>query len=101
VWVTAQAVMALAGKALPLGPVALPPASSSPHRAHSGGGRGSAAASAPPAAKQASAHRRSHGQTVRPVAFADRVTPSGWKLAAGPMTVVAAVISALGLTPGG
>ena len=101
VWVTAQAVMALAGKALPLGPVALPPASSSPHRAHSGGGGGSAAASAPPASKRASAHRRSHGQTVRPVAFADRVTPSGWRLAAGPMTVVAAVISALGLTPGG
>jgi energy-coupling factor transport system substrate-specific component len=102
VWVTAQALMALAGKALPLGPVTLPTApSSSPHRAHSGAGVDSAAAgSAIKAPKRASAHLHSHGRTVAPASAVDRVAPSGWRLAAGPLTVVAAVISALGLSSG-
>ena len=100
VWVTAQAVMALAGKTLPLGPVALPAASSSsPHRAHSGAGVNSeATGSAIKAPKRASAHLHSHGRTVAPASAIDRVAPSGWRLAAGPLTVVAAVISALGLS---
>jgi energy-coupling factor transport system substrate-specific component len=100
VWVTAQAVMALAGKALPLGPVALPRAASpSTNRTHAQGGGGPAAAPASPTPKRRSAHLSSHGHTVRPVAVADRVAPAGWRLAVGPLTVVAAVISALGLSP--
>jgi energy-coupling factor transport system substrate-specific component len=99
VWVTAQAVMALAGKALPLAPVALPAApSSSPHRARSGGGSSTAAASASAASKHAPADLRAHGKTVRQAFAAGRVAPAGWRLAAGPLTVVAAVISALGLS---
>jgi prenyltransferase beta subunit len=99
VWVTAQAVMALAGKALPLAPVALPAApSSSPHRAHSGGGGSTAAASAPAASKHPPAHLRSHGKTLSQAVAAGRVAPAGWRLAAGPLTVVAAVIRALGLS---
>ena len=99
VWVTAQALMALAGKALPLGPVALPAApSSSPHRAHSGAGISTGAPSAPAASKRAPAHLRSHGKTVRQASAGARVAPAGWRLAAGPLTVVAAVISALGLS---
>ena len=99
VWVTAQALMALAGKALPLGPVALPAGPSAPaHRAQSGASANVSAATAP---KRASAHLRSHGQTGRPASAGGRVTPAGWRLAAGPMTVVAAVIRALGLSSGG
>jgi hypothetical protein len=98
VWVTAQALMALAGKELPLAPVALPVApSTSSHRAHSGTG----SASPPRSSGHPAAHLRSHGQTIRPAAGGDRVTPAGWRLAAGPLTVVAAVIRALGLTSGG
>jgi energy-coupling factor transport system substrate-specific component len=101
VWVTAQAVMALAGKALPLGPVALPAAASpSTHRTHAGGDGGSAATSASPASRRATAHVRSRGKTGRHASAGDRVAPAGWRLAAGPLTVVAAVISALGLSPG-
>jgi len=93
-------VMALAGKALPLGPVALPRAPSpSPNRTHAQGGGGPAAARASPTPKRTSAHLSSHGHIVRPVAVADRVAPAGWRLAVGPLTVVAAVISALGLSP--
>ncbi|MGZ4186722.1 MAG: prenyltransferase/squalene oxidase repeat-containing protein [Solirubrobacteraceae bacterium] len=104
VWVTAQAVMALAGKALPLGSVALPASPRTPsHRVHSGAraGIGSIAASKP--SEQPARHARSHGQTIRPASTADRVAPAGWSLAAGPLTVVAAVIKALGLldAPGG
>jgi Prenyltransferase and squalene oxidase repeat len=101
VWVTAQALMALVGKTLPLGPVALPTTpSSSSHRAHSGAGRHSAAAGSSTASTHTSAHMRSHGQTVRPVPTSGRVTAAGWRLAAGPLTVVAAVIRALGLGSG-
>ena len=101
VWVTAQAIMALGGKALPLGPVALPAApSSSPRRVHSGGASSTAAASALAASKRAPAKPRSHGKTVRQAFAAGRVAPAGWRLAAGPLTVVAAVISALGLSSG-
>jgi hypothetical protein len=99
VWVTAQALMALAGKALPLGPVALPaPPSSSPHRVHPAASRSAAGALAPSASKHASAHHRSRGQAVRRAGRApDRVMAAGWKLAAGPLTVVAALMRALGL----
>ena len=101
VWVTAQALMALAGKALPLGPVALPAApNSSPHRGHSGAGSSAGAPSAPAASKHAAAHLRSHGKTARQASAGARVAPDGWRLAAGPLTVVAAVISALGLSSG-
>ena len=102
VWVTAQAVMALAGKTLPLAPVALPAApSSSPHRAHSGAGVHSATAGpAIKAPKRASAHVHLHGRTVRQASAGGRVAPAGWRLAAGPLTVVAAVMSALGLSSG-
>ncbi|HET7050169.1 MAG TPA: prenyltransferase/squalene oxidase repeat-containing protein [Solirubrobacteraceae bacterium] len=99
VWVTAQALMALAGKALPLGPVALPAApSSSPHRGGSGASGHPAAAGTSTASSHTPARLRSQGQTVRRVPAAGRVTPAGWRLAAGPLTVVAAVIRALGLS---
>jgi hypothetical protein len=98
VWVTAQAVVALAGKALPLSPVALPaPAPlrqsvqhAASHRAplSTPGSAGPAAGDAPP----------THGQPVRPASGGGPVTPSGWRLAAGPLTVVAALLKALGLT---
>jgi hypothetical protein len=102
VWVTAQALMALAGKALPLGPVAMPATpSSSAHRARSGASGNATPGSAANGPKRASARPRHHGKTVGPAAAAGRVAPAGWRLAAGPMTVVAAVINALGLRSGG
>ena len=101
VWVTAQAGMALAGKALPLAPVALQATPAPPsHRAHSGAGGHSAAAGTSAAPRHAAAHPRSHGEIVRPSLSGDRVAPAGWRLAAGPLTVVAALIRALGLSPG-
>jgi energy-coupling factor transport system substrate-specific component len=101
VWVTAQAAMALAGKALPLAPVALPATRAlRSHRAHSGAGGHSAAAGTSTAVRHAAAHPRSHGEIVRPSFTGGRVAPAGWRLAAGPLTVVAALIRALGLSPG-
>jgi prenyltransferase beta subunit len=101
VWVTAQAVMALAGKALPLASVSLPatPAARS-DRAHAGGRGHSAAAGTSTVPRHAATHRRSHGQTVRPSVTGDRVAAAAWRLAAGPLTVVTALIRALGLIPG-
>jgi prenyltransferase beta subunit len=101
VWVTAQAMMALAGKALPLAPVSLPatPAARS-HRARAGAGGHWAAAGTSTAPTQVAAHRRFHGQTVRSSVTADRVEAGAWRLAAGPLTVVTALIRALGLSPG-
>jgi hypothetical protein len=98
VWVTAQAVMALAGKTLPLSPVALPASPRPPsHRVHSGAVSGTGSESASQPSKRAARHARSHGQTIRQAPAANRMAPAGWRLAAGPMTVVAAVIQALGL----
>jgi prenyltransferase/squalene oxidase-like repeat protein len=98
VWVTAQAVVALAGKALPLSPVALPapaPLRRSVQHAASHGAPLSTPGSAGPAAGDAPP---THGQPVRPASGGGPVTPSGWRLAAGPLTVVAALLKALGLT---
>ena len=99
VWVTAQALMALAGKALPLGPVALPATpSASPHGLHPGHHTSPPASSA---ARHTSKHAlRARRQTVAPAWRPGRVAPAGWRLAAGPLTVVAAVMRAFGLSAG-
>lgn len=95
VWVTAQAVMALAGKALPLAPVPLPAVPAPTH--HPGSGLRQHR-SAPTPSKRPRAHaRRSHAQAVRAASVAATVAPAGWRLGAGPLSVVAALMQALGL----
>ena len=98
VWVTAQAVMALAGKALPLAPVALPAVPAPAHHRDAGSHRHPATASTPRLSKHERAHAlRSHGQAAHPATGGDRVAPAGWRLGVGPLSVVAALMKALGL----
>ncbi len=99
VWVTAQALMALAGKALPAGPGRLAghpecvpawPAPRSPYL--------TACVERGTAHVQARSARASPDR--RPAWSPGRVAPAGWRLAAGPLTVVAAVMRAFGLSAG-
>jgi energy-coupling factor transport system substrate-specific component len=112
VWVTAQALMALAGKALPVAPVPLPAGSRpAPHRSHAEIGSHSGKA---PAAVTGSAGppRRAARRRAARVALADGHPPrrasgdaqmelTGWSSDLGLLSVPAALLGALGIARAG
>jgi energy-coupling factor transport system substrate-specific component len=125
VWVTAQAAMALAARALPLAPVPMPIPAGNPsarggrhhsagsHRAPvraaggagAGGGAGAAAgAGAGGGAGAAAAARTARagsdgGEHHREAPGRDRIELSGWSLDVELLGVAAALLIALGITP--
>jgi energy-coupling factor transport system substrate-specific component len=109
VWVTAQAVMALAAKALPLAPVPIPsrdrPARHRHHRTSSTHPVPAATAGPAPvaAARPATPHRprppTAGGEHSRSASRDDRVQLAGWSLDLGLLSVAAALLIAFGLTP--